>query len=206
MLKFYYSAGACSLAAHIILQESGEPYQAIRIDLSKGEQREPEYLQIHPLGRVPVLLFDDGEPLTENTAILPYLGKRFGLWPRDDRAEARALSIIGFFATSVHPAFAHIGRPGRYATDLACQQHVQEVARGTVMDYMREADALLDGREWFGEQYSVLDPYGFFFYNWAVRKSGAPVRELKNYAAFNERMLARPAVRQVLEAEGIPAG
>lgn len=206
MLKFYYSAGACSLAAHIILQESGEPYQAIRIDLSKGEQREPEYLQIHPLGRVPVLLFDDGEPLTENTAILPYLGKRFGLWPRDDRAEARALSVIGFFATSVHPAFAHIGRPGRYATDLACQQHVQERARGTVMDYMREADALLDGREWFGEQYSVLDPYGFFFYNWAVRKSGVPVRELKNYAAFNERMLARPAVRQVLEAEGIPAG
>lgn len=205
MLKFYYSAGACSLAAHIILQESGEPYRAIRIDLSKGEQRTPEYLQIHPLGRVPVLLFDDGEPLTENTAILPYLGKRFGLWPRDDRAEARALSVIGFFATSVHPAFAHIGRAGRYATDAACQQHVQEVARGAVMDYMREADLLLEGREWFGEQYSVLDPYGFFFYNWAVRKSGAPVRELKNYAAFNERMLARPAVRQVLEKEGIPA-
>ena len=206
MLKFFYSPGACSLAAHIVLQESGEPYEAIRIDLSKGEQRTPEYLRIHPLGRVPVLLFEDGEPLAENTAILPYLGKRFGLWPTGDRAEARALSIIGFFATSVHPVLAHIGRASRYATDAACQQHVQEVARSTVMDYLREADALLEGREWFGGQYSVLDPYGFFFYNWAARKSGAPVRELKNYAAFNERMLARPALRQVLEEEGIPAG
>ena len=102
--------------------------------------------------------------------------------------------------------FAHIGRASRYATDAACQQNVQEVARATVMDYLREADALLEGRQWFGERYSVLDPYGFFFYNWALRKSGAPVRELKNYAAFNDRMLARPAVRHVLEDEDVPAG
>lgn len=205
MLKFYYSAGACSLAAHIVLQESGLPYQAIRVDLAKGEQRTPEYLRIHPLGRVPVLLFEDGEALTENTAILPYLGKRFGLWPKDDRAEARALSIIGFFATGVHPVFAHIGRASRYAHEDACQRHIAEVARATVLDYLREADALLEGREWFGDRYSVLDPYGFFFFNWATRKSGVPLGELKNYSAFYERMLARTAVTQVLEQEGVPA-
>ena len=91
MLTLYYAPGACSLAAHIVLEEGGEKYEARRVDLSKGEQRTPEYLKIHPLGRVPALLLDNGEPLTENTAILPYLGKRFKLWPADPVADAKAL-------------------------------------------------------------------------------------------------------------------
>ena len=110
MLTLYYAPGACSLAAHIVLEEGGETYEAQRIDLSKGEQRTEAYLKIHPLGRVPALKLDDGSPLAENTAILPYLGKRFGLWPKDALAETRAHSLIGFFAATVHPAHAHIAR------------------------------------------------------------------------------------------------
>jgi glutathione S-transferase len=56
MFTLFYGAGACSLAAHIVLEEGGERYDARKIDLSKGEQRAPEYLKIHPLGRVPALL------------------------------------------------------------------------------------------------------------------------------------------------------
>ena len=93
MLTLYYAPGACSLAAHIVLEESGEKYEPKRVDLAKGEQRTEAYLKIHPLGRVPALLLDNGEPLTENTAILPYLGKRFGLWPKDAaRRGARAVA------------------------------------------------------------------------------------------------------------------
>ena len=117
MLTLYYAPGACSLAAHIVLEEGGEKYEAKRMDLGKGEQNTEAYLKIHPLGRVPALLLDNGQPLTENTAILPYLGKRYKLWPTDPIAEAKALSTIGFFAATVHPAHAHISRPERYATD-----------------------------------------------------------------------------------------
>src|SRR5438128_9398553 len=117
MLTLYYAPGACSMAAHIVLEESGENYEAKQVDLTKGEQRTEAYLKIHPLGRVPALRLDDGEPLAENTAILPYLGKRFGLWPTDPVGEAKALSVIGFFAASVHPANAHVSRPERYAAD-----------------------------------------------------------------------------------------
>jgi len=78
------------MAAHIVLEESGEKYQPHRMDLSKGEQKTSEYMKIHPLGRVPALKLDDGSPLSENTAILPYLGKRFecGL-PTRSRKRAR---------------------------------------------------------------------------------------------------------------------
>src|SRR5581483_11905408 len=110
MLTLYYAPGACSMAAHIVLEESGEKYEPKKVDLAGGEQRTEAYLKLNPLGRVPVLGLDDGSPLTENTAILPYLGKRFGLWPKDQKADAKAHSTIGFFATSVHPAHAHVGR------------------------------------------------------------------------------------------------
>src|ERR1700746_2053182 len=104
MMTLYYAPGACSMTSHMVLEESGEKYEAKKVDLAGGEQRTEAYLKINPLGRVPALRLDNGDPLTENTAILPYLGKRFELWPTDVMGEAKALSLIGFFATSVHPA------------------------------------------------------------------------------------------------------
>jgi glutathione S-transferase len=132
MLTLYYTPGACSIAAHIVLEESGEKYDAKKIDLAGGEQRTDAYLKINPLGRVPALRLDNGEPLAENTAILPYLGKRFDLWPKDPIAEAKARSLIGFFAASVHPAHAHVGRPERYASDsAACWRNANGSPTGT---------------------------------------------------------------------------
>jgi len=204
MLTLYYAPGACSLASHIVLEESGEKYEGKRVDLAKGEQRTEAYLKIHPLGRVPALLLDKGEPLTENTAILPYLGKRFSMWPKDGLAEARALALIGYFASSVHPAHAHISRPERYATDSAMFPNIQEQGRKTFYGFLKQIDGMLAGRQWFSDQYSVLDPYGLLFYTWGVRRE-LPVAELANYSAFRDRMLQRPAVRRIIEEEKVKA-
>ena len=202
MLKLYYAPGACSLAAHIVLEESGEKYDLHRVDLANGEQRTQAYLKIHPQGRVPALQLDSGENVTENTAILPYLGKRFGLWPSDPLAETRALSLIGLFAASVHPAHAHISRPERYASDRALFANLQEVGRKSFQGYLEQIDRLLNGRQWLCEQYSVLDPYALTFYAWGVRRE-LPVADLQYYRAFKDRMLARPAVARVLADEKV---
>ena len=202
MLTLYFAPGACSMAAHVVLEESGEKYEPRKVDLAGGEQRTEAYLKINPQGRVPVLRLDNNEPIAENTAILPYLGKRFGLWPTDLVAEAKALSLIGFFAASVHPAHAHIGRPERYASDPAVFPLIQETGRKTFHGYLKQIDGMLAGREWFSDRYSVLDPYGFVFYTWGVRRE-LPMAELKSYSAFKDRMLKRPAVGRVVEDEKV---
>jgi len=202
MLTLYYAPGACSMAPHIVLEESGEKYEPRRMDLGKGEQRSEEYLKINPQGRVPALGLGNGEALSENTAILPYLGKRFGLWPSDPVAEAKALSRIGFFAATVHVAHAHVGRPERYASDPALYPNIQEMGRKTFHGYLKQIDGMLANRQWFFDKYTVVDPYAFIFYVWGLRRE-LPVAELKNYTAFKDRMVERPAVRRVLEDEKI---
>src|SRR5258706_7108797 len=146
MLTLYYARGACSMAAHIVLEEPGEKYQPQKVDLAGGEQRTEGYLKITPQGRVPALKLDDGEPLGENTAILPYLGKRFGLWPSDPVAEAKALSLIGFFAGSVHPAHAHVRRPERYAADPSAFPTLKATGLTTFHGHLKPIDGKLAWR------------------------------------------------------------
>ena len=192
MLTLYYGPGACSMASHIVLEESGEKYEPKRMDLAKGEQRTEEYLKMNPLGRVPLLQLDNGDPLAENTAILPYLGKRFGLWPTDRGRGQGAVAdrlLRGQRASGAcpcRPAGAlhrrPVGLPG-----------IKEQGLKTFHGYLKQIDGMLAGREWFGDNYSVLDPYGFVFYTWGVRRE-LPMAELKNYTAFKDRMTKRPAV------------
>jgi glutathione S-transferase len=190
------------MGAHVVLEESGEKYEAKKVDLAGGEQRTEAYLKIHPLGRVPALRLDSGETITENTAILPYLGKRFDLWPKDASSEAKALSVIGFFASSVHPAHGHIGRPERYTADSGAFPGIKEMGRKTFHNYLQQVDGMLANREWLSDHYSVLDPYALDFYVWGVRRE-VPMAELKNYTAFKDRMHKRPAVGRVVEDEKI---
>ena len=202
MLTLYFSPGACSMAAHIVLEESDEKYQEQQMLLASGEQRSEAYLKINPQGRVPTLVLDNGEALAENTAILPYLGKRFWLWPPDQIAEARVLSLIGFLTASVHPSFTHIYRPERFSTDPSAFPSLADVGRKTFDGYLEQIDAKLAGRRWFSDRYSVADPYLLVFYNWGKFR-GYPMQELKNYTAMKDSLLQRPAVQRVLAKEKI---
>jgi glutathione S-transferase len=198
----YFSPGSCSMAAHIVLEESGEEYRSQQLHLPSAEQRSDSYLKINPLGRVPTLILDDGEPLAENTAILPYLGKRFGLWPIDLIAEARVLSLIGFLATNVHPSASHMWRPERYATDPSVFPAMQDAGRKAFDGYLEQIDGKLEGRRWFSDRYSVADPYLLVFYRWGLLR-GYPMQDLKNFTAIRDRLLQRPAVQRVLAKEQV---
>jgi glutathione S-transferase len=206
MLTLFYSPGACSLASHITLEETGAPFEAHRVMLAKGEHQTPEYRAINPRARVPALRLDSGEVLTENPAILTYLARSFPeakLLPADPLAEARCLSLMAFLSSSVHPTFAHIFRPERFADDASAHAAIKETGRRVYLDHLKEIDGLLAGKEWAQGDFTVCDPYLLVFYWWGMRIE-LPMAEFANYTAHKQRMLARPAVRRAIEREGIP--
>jgi len=202
MLTLFYCPGACSMASHIVLEESGEKYEGRKVNLAQGEHRSADYLKVNPHAKVPALKLDDGEVLTENAAILPYLGKRFGLWPKDAKADSRAHSWIGYFASTVHPAHTHVGRPERFSADAAAHAGIKDAGLKAFHGYLKEIDGLYAGKDWLFGDFSVVDPYAFVFYTWGVRRE-LPVHELKNYSALKDRLLKRPAVQRVVEDEKI---
>jgi glutathione S-transferase len=204
MLTLYFSPGACSMASHIGLEEAGAAFEGKQIALAKGEQKSPEYLKINPRARVPALRLDDGSILTENTAILTYIGRRFAdknLLPKDLAAEARCMSMMAWLSNTVHPAFTHIFRPERYAEDPSAAPTLKETGKKNFWAALQEIDGLVAGRKWMqGDAFTVCDPYALVFYGWGKRIE-LPVKELKSYTDWKDRMLERPAVLRVLERE-----
>ena len=203
--KLYYAPGACSLAAHIALEQAGIPYETERLNTVNGDQRRPEYLKLNPRGRVPTLVVD-GKVLTENMAILTYIGGGYpdaGLWPKTTWEQAQAVSMMAWFADTVHPAYAHVFRSERYVDDAASQEAVKAKGRTMYEGYLREIDGLLQGRKFImGSRFTVADGYLVVFYRWANRQK-MPVKELRNYTRAVETILARPAVARVMADEGI---
>jgi glutathione S-transferase len=206
MLTLYFSPGACSLASHVTLEEAGAQYETTLVSLAKGEQRSESYLKINPRGKVPALR-DGDNILTENVAILTYLAHRFPqkkLLPSDPLAEARCLSTMAWFSNTVHPAFAHIFRPEKFAEEASAAESIKAMGRKTFWGALQEIDGMVAGKEWMmGSQFTTCDPYALVFYGWGTRIE-LPMKELASYTAWKDRMVARPAVRRILEKEKSP--
>jgi glutathione S-transferase len=203
MLTLYFSPGACSLASHIGLEETGAPYEAKPILLAKQQQRTEEYLKINPRGKVPSL-DADGKILVENTAILTYLARRFPekkLMPADPAEEARGIGTMCWFSSIVHPSYQRVNRPERFAEGQGAHDAVKENGRKSFWANCQEIDSMFQGKDWImGNEYTLVDPYALVFYGWGVR-GGFPMKELKAYTAWQERMMQRPTVRKTVESE-----
>jgi glutathione S-transferase len=203
MLTLYFSPGACSLASHIGLEETGAPYELKPILLAKGQQRTEEYLKINPRGKVPSLSVD-GKILVENTAILTYLARSFPgkkLMPADPAEEARCIGTMCWFSSIVHPSYQRANRPERFAEGEAAQTAVKETGRKSFWANCQEIDSMFQGKDWImGSEYTLVDPYALVFYGWGVR-GGFPMKELSAYTTWQERMMKRPTVRKSVESE-----
>ncbi|MBY0370105.1 glutathione S-transferase family protein [bacterium] len=75
-MKLYYAPNTRAFRPRWMLEEVGVPYEIVKLDLARGDHKKPDYLRIHPLGKVPAL--QDG-PLTlmESGAICLYLGDKY---------------------------------------------------------------------------------------------------------------------------------
>ncbi len=208
MIKLYYSPGACSLAPHIALEESGAVFETQRVAIAEGDNSRPDYLAVNPHGFVPALE-TDGEVITENVAVLTYIASRFPeahLLPFDrPLALAKALSQMAFLSSSVHIAFAQVWRPRRFTVDESVHPQIIAGGRDRISRFYTEIDERLGGSDWLaGDEMTVADPYVLVFFRWGNR-IGLDMAAYPHWAAHSRRMLARPAVQRALAREGLAA-
>ncbi len=206
MIRLYYAPNGCSLAPHIALEETGADFEAVRLDFRSSEQRGAAYRAINPKGRVPAVVTDQGV-LTECVAILGWIAQAWpeaGLAPLDDPwAFAQMQSFNAFLASSVHPAYAHVSRPGRYADGEAAAAAMLAKAPEALGDFFALIeDQLADGRPWIhGDRYTVSDPYLMVMTGWVFGRALLDPAGVPHAAAHRARVAARPAARRALARE-----
>jgi len=215
MLKLYYSPGACSLTAHIALEEVGIPYakEIVRAGSAKGTGSEG-WRKINPKGYVPALLGVPGKMggtenlLTEANAILVYLARKYPaakLLPPTPEGEARCLEWLGFLSGTVHGYdVAQYWRPQRFVDNERDYPPVQAKGRNSLARDSAYIEGLLaDGRDWaVPGHYSIADSYLITIYRWAFQILG-DLAPYPAWTAHTERMMARPAVARAFADEGI---
>jgi glutathione S-transferase len=191
------------MAAHIVLQEVGAQYERRLVSINDGQTQSADYLRINSRGRVPALDVD-GVVLVETCAILVYLARRFPaarLLPQDLMREARCMSILAWLASSVHPTYAHVVKPARFSGQPEALDGIKDVGMSTYWAALQEIDALIGAGPWIcGEQYTVCDAHALPFWGFG-RRVRMPMDTLKNYTAWKDRMIRRPAVLEVLRVE-----
>lgn len=206
MMTLYYSPNACSRAAHIALEETGAPYERVRVSLKDGEQHRPEFLAVNPKGKVPALKVD-GRVVTECPAVLAFIAASFpeaGLSPANDPfAAADMLAFNLYLASTVHVSFAHDRRAARWADDEAAQAAMRaKVPQNLIEQFGTIEERLGDGRTFVhGDSYSVSDPYLFTFTGWLRERGIADETRFPRVFAHYDRVKARPAVQRILEIE-----
>lgn len=206
MLKLYYIPNACSMAAHIALEESGAVYDSHAVDYFAGEHRTPEFLAMNPKGFVAVLMTDRGA-VTENLAILAYIARAFPAAlraPSDPFDYAQVQSFNAFLSSGLHVTFRHLSRPTLFADGEDAAAALKRKVPEMTHYYFSLIEAQLsDGRPWIhGESYTVSDPYLFMYSSYLQWGDRGDADRFPLVRAHRERVLARPATQSVIVQEG----
>lgn len=209
--RLFYSPGACSMAAHIVLEEVRADFVLERVDLSAGAHLQPDYLAINPKARVPALGIP-GQPrvLTELHAILAYLAgqhPRAGLLPQGDPVQAaRGHEWLAWLSSWVHgTGYGAIWRPQRFTAETAHYDAIRAQGRRTVEEAYRTIESqFADGRQWaLPGGYSIVDPFLLVLYRWGNRIGLDMRAACPAWTAVALRLAERPAVQAALKRETV---
>lgn len=200
-MKLFYKPGACSLASHITLRESGLDFSLSGVDLAKKQlENGDDFLKVNPKGQVPALLLDDNTLLTEGVAIMQYIADtkadRQLLAPTGSVARYRTLEWLNYVATELHKGFTPLFRPDT-------PDDYKPVARAQLEKKLQYVNESLQNGEWIsGPRFTIADAYLFTVLRWA-RAVKLEMSALKNIEAYMARVASRPAVVAALAAEGL---
>ncbi|HNF63635.1 MAG TPA: glutathione S-transferase N-terminal domain-containing protein [Rhodocyclaceae bacterium] len=202
-VKFYMTPGSCSTGIHILLEEVGAVFEVYIVNLPAGDHLKADYVALNPKSTIPVLVRKDGTALTEFQAIAWWLARQYpkrSLLPDDAEGEVRVLEVMDYVVGTIHgQGFTRIFTTPNFTPSPADHPVVQARGREIVEQGFAVLDATLAGRDYVTGRFSIADAALFYTEFWADRlKMDLP----PNCRAHYQRMLERPAVRQVLREEG----
>lgn len=202
-MKLFYASGLCSLADHIALEWSGQPYETREVNIH-GEKT-PELLEVNPAGMIPVL--QDGDWIvTQNMAILNYIADSYpsaGLGGDGTaRSRAQVNQWLAFSNADIHPICEILFRKSAHLSDEKARQEDAQAARQAIHDKLKLADRQLAQQDWLTDQRSIADTYLYVIMRWCSLLN-VDISDLTNLTAFTQRMEADDGVKQVLNQEGL---
>lgn len=198
MMKLYWSPRTRSFTALWAMEETGQPYERVLIDMSINAQKSPEYLAVNPMGKVPALR--DGEAtMGEAAAICAYVAERYPQSklapPLGDSRRARYLYWLFFAPTCIEPAIMQLYTKMQVPTMMAGWGEATQVF--DVLD-----NAVSKGPWILGEEFSAADIAICSGLNFAIKIFNmVPTRP--SFDRYIERCSARPAFQR---AAAIAAG
>jgi glutathione S-transferase len=201
-LTLVYAPRTCALVPYILLTEAGAEFEVRPINMMRGAHMTPEFLRLTPKHKVPVLL-QDGVPLTETIAMQLWIARTYPkarLLPADFAQEIKAVSLLAWCASNIHPTLTPNMVPQRYCDLPGSEESVRRCAQKLMHENFQIADQMLAGREWFFDHFTCPDVHFF----WAFRRAtlfGIDVSGHPNCMAHLERMKQRPSVQKLLAYE-----
>ena len=200
-MKLYYMPGACSLSPHIVAREAGIDLQLVKVDgKTKRTEDGADFMAINPKGYVPALELDDGQLLTEGPAIVQYLADlkpASGLAPANGTlARYRLQEMLGYINSEIHKTYSPLFKP-----DTPEPTRVERKAY-LLKRYQLIEDVLAKQPWLLGDHFTAADAYLFTVTNWA-KHVDLDLSDFPAIQAFQHRMLERPAVQEVMDAEGL---
>jgi glutathione S-transferase len=202
-MKLYYSPAACSLAPHIVLRETGQPFTLEKVDTERHVTADGrDYYAINPKGQVPLLALEDGSHLSEGQVIAQYISDRASatslMPPAGTAARYRVMEWQNYITAELHKSFTPLFAPG-----------LDDTAKGILAGRLRKKyewldSQLSDSAYLTGDTFTAADAYLFVVTNWA-KFVKLDLGDLKHLQAFIGRVASRPAVRDAMRAEGLIA-
>ena len=202
-MRFYMTPGSCSTGIHIMLEEIGLVFEAYLVNLMAGDQYKDDYLAINPKGTIPTLVCEDGSALTDFQSIAWWLAKTYPrrkLLPETLSDEVRVLEVMNYVINTIHgQGFTRIFTTEKFTPNAADYEAVKVQGHEMVNKGFAIVNDLLAGRDYVVSHFTIADAALFYVEFWASR-IGIDLPE--NCLAHYQRLLKRPAVKQVLAEEG----
>jgi GST-like protein len=196
----------------IMLEETGLPYEPHLVDITKDENKTPEFLSLNPNGKIPAIIDPNGPGgrpigLFESGAILIYLADKTGmLTPADPARRYETLAWVMWQMGGVGPMFGQVGFFNKFAGKDFEDKRPRDRYVAEARRLLGVLEGRLDGREWIMDDYSIADVATL---GWVRNLVGFyEARELVAFddfprvGAWLERGLARPAVQRGLLIPG----